>query len=101
MKNYLENIDREALRARAEQLLGYAGGARDCAMRWTDHAIDKAHGFSLLDYTILGVCLTSFGVWIGSCFSKCAKKLQGLILAMFTVSWAYLFWRIFVSDSED
>ena len=28
MKNYLENVDREALRARAEQMLHYADEAR-------------------------------------------------------------------------
>ncbi len=101
MKNYLENIDRELLRERVEQLLNYAGDAKDCAARWTDHAIDKAHGFSLFDYTVLWVCLTSFGMWIGSCFAKCVKKLHGLIFAMFAVSWAYLFWRVFMYDSDD
>ena len=39
MKNYLDSIDREALRSRANQVLGYANDARDCAARWTDHAV--------------------------------------------------------------
>ena len=52
MKNYLENVDREALRARAEQMLHYADEARDTASRWTNHAVEKAHGFSLFDFMI-------------------------------------------------
>ena len=44
MKNYLENVDREALRARAEQMLHYADEARGTASRWTNHAVDKARG---------------------------------------------------------
>ncbi len=100
MKNYLENIDREALRARAEQLLNYAEGAKDYATRWTEHAVDKAHGFSLLDFAMLGVCLTSFGMWIGSCFSKCLKKVQAVLIGLFAASWVYLFWRVFINDED-
>ena len=57
MKNYLENVDREALRARAEQMLHYADEARDTASRWTNHAVEKAHGFSLFDFAIFETCL--------------------------------------------
>ena len=39
MKNYLDSIDREALRSRANQVLGYANDARDCAARWTDRGV--------------------------------------------------------------
>lgn len=42
MKNYLENVDREALRARAEQMLHYADEARGTASRWTNQ-IGRAH----------------------------------------------------------
>ena len=71
MKNYLENVDREALRARAEQMLHYADEARDTASRWTNHAVEKAHGFSLFDFAIFETCLLSLGLWLGACFSKC------------------------------
>ena len=59
MKNYLENIDREALRARAEQMLGYANDARSQASRWTDYAVTKARGFSLFDFAVFEACLLS------------------------------------------
>ena len=62
MKNYLENVDREALRARAEQMLHYADEARDTASRWTNHAVEKAHGFSLFDFAIFETCLLSLGL---------------------------------------
>ena len=68
MKNYLENIDRDALRARAEQMLGYANDARTQASRWTDYAVSKARGFSLFDFAIFEACLLSLGLWLGSCF---------------------------------
>ena len=57
MKNYLENVDREALRARAEQMLHYADEARGTASRWTNHAVDKARGFSILDFAVFETCL--------------------------------------------
>ena len=60
MKNYLENIDREALRARAEQMLRYADDARNQAGRWTDYAVSKAQGFSVFDFAIFKVCLLSW-----------------------------------------
>jgi len=100
MKNYLENIDRESLRAFAEELLDRADDARDHAVRATQHAVDKAHGFSLIDYTVLGICLTSFGAWVGSCLSKYAKKCRALLVGLFAASWAYLFWRVFIHDED-
>ena len=78
MKNYLENVDREALRARAEQMLHYADEARGTASRWTNHAVEKAHGFSLFDFAIFETCLLSLGLWLGTCFSKCFKKYYGM-----------------------
>lgn len=74
MKNYLENVDREALRARAEQMLHYADEARGTASRWTNHAVDKARGFSILDFAVFETCLLSLGLWLGTCFSKCFKS---------------------------
>ena len=62
MKNYLENVDREALRARAEQMLHYADEARGTASRWTNHAVDKARGFSILDFAVFETCLLSLGL---------------------------------------
>ena len=56
MKNYLENIDREALRARAEQMLDCVGDARNQAGRWADYAVTRAHGFSLFDFAVFEAC---------------------------------------------
>ena len=100
MKNYLENIDREALRARAEQMLGYADDARRQASRWTDYAVTKARGFSLFDFAVFEACLLSLGLWLGTCFSKFFKKFRGVLFVAFTASWLYLFWRVFF-DSDD
>ena len=100
MKNYLENIDREALRARAEQMLGYANDARAQASRWTDYAVDKARGFSLFDFAVLEACLLTLGLWLGTCFSKLFKKCRGVLFMLFAASWLYLFWRVFF-DCDD
>ena len=97
MKNYLENIDREALRARAEQMLGYADDARRQAGRWTDYAVTKARGFSLFDFAIFEACLLSLGLWLGSCFSKFFRS---VLFVAFAASWLYLFWRVFF-DCDD
>ena len=119
MKNYLENVDREALRARAEQMLHYADEARDTASRWTNHAVEKAHGFSLFDFAIFETCLLSLGLWLGACFSKCFKntgsmlalftrtcfskcfkKLRTLFFVAFAASWLYMLWRVFFDDED-
>ena len=100
MKNYLENIDREALRARAEQMLGYADDARRQAGRWTDYAVTKARGFSLFDFAIFEACLLSLGLWLGSCFSKFFKRFRSVLFVAFAASWLYLFWRVFF-DCDD
>lgn len=101
MKNYLENIDREALRARAEQMLRYADDARNQAGRWTDYAVSRAQGFSVFDFAIFKVCLLSLGLWLGTCFSRFFKKFRGVLFIAFTASWLYLFWRIFFDCDEE
>ena len=101
MKNYLENIDREALRARAEQMLGYANDARAQASRWTDYAVDKARGFSLFDFAVLEACLLTLGLWLGTCFSKLFKECRGVLFMLFAASWLYLLWRIVFDDETD
>ena len=100
MKNYLDSIDREALRARAEQMLDYASDARDCAARLTDYAVYKAHGFSLFDFAVLSSCLLTFGLWLGSCFAKFFKKFRCALFIAFAASWLYLFWRVFFEGEE-
>jgi len=100
MKNSLCNIDREAIRAHAEQVLGIVNDAKTRAAQWTDYAVDRAHGFSLFDFAVLGTCLTTFGLWLGSCFSKLFKKCWGVLLTLFAVSWLYLFWRVFFDKND-
>lgn len=100
MKNYLENVDREVLRARAEQMLHYADEARDTASRWTNHAVEKAHGFSLFDFAIFETCLLSLGLWLGACFSKCFKKIRTVLFVAFAASWLYMLWRVFFDDED-
>ena len=73
MKNYLDSIDREALRSRANQVLGYA------TMRATVRPLDgprgvKARGFSMFDFAVFKICMLSFGLWLGACFAKFFKK---------------------------
>ena len=101
MKNYLDSIDRDALRARAEQMLRYADDARDCAGRWTNHAVDKARGFSVFDFAVLETCLLSLGLWLGACFSKFFKKFRTVLFVAFAATWLYLLWRVFFDADED
>ena len=101
MKNYLENVDREALRARAEQMLHYrrrgaaAPRAAGPIMPWTRRAASR-FWISLMFET----CLLSLGLWLGTCFSKCFKKLRTLFFVAFAASWLYMLWRIFFDEEE-
>jgi|GEM_PF-392819 len=101
MKNYFNNADQENIRFRAEQILNSANNARLQALRWGDYALNKARGFSFFDYCVLGACLTSFGVFVGGLFSNFFKKLRGVLLTLFAVSWIYLFWRVFIDGNDE
>ena len=85
MKNYLDSIDRDALRSRAEQML----------------QTEKIRGFSLIEFFIYETCLLSFGLWLGTCFSKFFKKFRAIIFAAFAATWLYLLWRVFFDEDED
>lgn len=65
-----------------------------------NHAVEKAHGFSLFDFAIFETCLLSLGLWLGTCFSKCFKKLRTLFFVAFAASWLYMLWRIFFDEEE-
>ena len=51
MKNYLDSIDRDALRSRAEQMLHTAGNACDQAGRFMNTTTEKIRGFSLIEFS--------------------------------------------------
>ena len=91
MKNYLDSIDRDALRSRAEQMLHTAGNT----------TTEKIRGFSLIEFFIYETCLLSFGLWLGTCFSKFFKKFRAIIFAAFAATWLYLLWRVFFDEDED
>ena len=54
MKNYLDSIDRAALRSRAEQMLHTAGDACDQAGRFMNTTTEKIRGFSLIEFFVCG-----------------------------------------------
>ena len=74
MKNYLDSIDRAALRSRAEQMLHTAGDACDQAGRFVNTTTEKIRGFSLIEF---------------------------FIFAAFAATWLYLLWRVFFDEDED
>lgn len=101
MKNYLDSIDRDALRSRAERMLHTAGDACDQAGRFMNTTTEKIRGFSLIEFFIYETCLLSFGLWLGTCFSKFFKKFRAIIFAAFAATWLYLLWRVFFDENED
>lgn len=61
----------------------------------------RAKTFEIEDFAALKVCLFSFGLLLGSSFSKFFKRLSPLIKAMFVLSYVFLIWRIFFQAQED
>ncbi len=57
--------------------------------------------FSLIEFFIYETCLLSFGLWLGTCFSKFFKKFRAIIFAAFAATWLYLLWRVFFDEDED
>lgn len=98
--NYIDQIDRDALRAQADQMLNYANEARVQAKKWGNYAVDRARGFAWLDFIVLKLCMMSLGLWIGSKLSGWFKKLHFVLFATFLASWAYLFWRVFLKNDD-
>ena len=78
MKNYLDSIDRDALRSRAEQMLHTAGNACDQAGRFMNTTTEKIRGFSLIEFFIYETCLLSFGLWLGTSRSSARSSSQRL-----------------------
>lgn len=101
MKNYLDSIDREELRNRANQVLGYANDARGQAGYWMDYTVKKIRAFSLIEFFIYETCLVTFGMWLGSCFSDFFKKFRKVIFVAFAATWVYLVWRVFFDDEDE
>ena len=62
---------------------------------------EKIRGFSLIEFFIYETCLLSFGLWLGTCFSKFFKKFRAIIFAAFAATWLYLLWRVFFDEDED
>lgn len=97
MKQYL-NLDRENLKQKADQMLGYANDAKAYAQKIGNYSVARTRKFSLMELTLFKVCLVSLGLWVGATFSKVFKKMRGLLMIAFAASWLYLFWRIFVDE---
>lgn len=100
MKNYFENVDRQVIREKANQMLDYANDAKGYASRWSNFALGRAREFSLFDFAVFKLCLLSLGIWLGACFSKFFKKFRGVLFVLFAASWIYLAWQIFFDEEE-
>lgn len=90
---YVKSIDRD-------DLAEYASCAKKRAGALIDYSAERARGFSILDFAVLKLCLVTFGVWLGSQFSKLFGKFRHVIFATFILSWVYLIWRIFLRDED-
>lgn len=98
MKQYLSYLERENLKQKADQMLGYANNAKAYAQRIGSYTVERTRKFSLMELTLFKVCLVSLGLWVGATFSNVFKKLRGFLLVAFAASWVYLFWRVFVDE---
>lgn len=101
MKNYLDSIDRVPRAAVPSRCCTTAGDACDQAGRFMNTTTEKIRGFSLIEFFIYETCLLSFGLWLGTCFSKFFKKFRAIIFAAFAATWLYLLWRVFFDEDED
>lgn len=61
----------------------------------------RAETFEVEDFAALKICLVSFGLLLGSTFSKFFKRLSPLIKVVFVLSYVFLIWRIFFQPQED
>ncbi|MGN1007706.1 MAG: hypothetical protein ACI4PV_02075 [Butyricicoccus sp.] len=103
VRTYLDpsRIDREAIAAQAAAMKTYAGELAARADDLLNYSMEKARGFSILDFAVLKLCVFSFGVWLGAQFSKFFKRFRVFIFLGFVASYIYLIWRLFLRDAED
>lgn len=91
-------IDRNALAAQAAALRTQAGELLAHANHFAAYSMEKARGFSMLDFAFLKVCLLSVGIWMGSQFSRFFRRFRIVVFLGFVVSYIYLIWRLFLRD---
>ena len=52
-------------------------------------------------FFIYETCLLSFGLWLGTCYSKFFKKFRAIIFPRLPAVGCYLLWRVFFDEDED
>ena len=103
MKNYLDSIDRDALRSRAEQMLHTAGNACDQAGRFMIRR-DRKDPRSFLAHRVLhlrdlpAVVRSVAGHLLSLNSSRSSARSS---VAAFAATWLYLLWRVFFDEDED
>lgn len=102
-RTYLDpsRIDRNAIAAQAAAIKSYAGELAARADDLLSGSMEKARGFSMLDFAVFKVCLLSLGIWLGAQFSRFFKRFRVFVLLSFVASCIYLIWRLFLCDADD
>lgn len=102
-RTYLDpsRIDRDAIAAQAATMKAYSGELAARADDLLNYSMEKARSFSILDFAVFKICLLSFGIWLGSQFSKFFKRFRVFVFLGFVASYIYLIWRLFLRDAED
>ena len=61
---------------------------------------ERTKGFSLLDWFVFKVSVASFGVLLGTSFSKCLKRIFPVIFLTSFISCGYIIWKLLLSYDE-
>lgn len=103
MKQYLSQalrVDPEILRAYSQTAKTYAGAASSRASDFVQYLVERARGFSVLDFAMFKVCLLSLGLWLGAQFAGLFKRVRVFVFLGFIASYIYLIWRIFLRNDQ-
>lgn len=83
-----------------EDFCAHAQCAKEKASVLVAYLMEKARGFNVFDFAMLKICLLSFGLWIGSKFSKFFSRFKGILFLGFIFSYVFLIWRIFFREDD-
>lgn len=83
-----------------DELLAQVDYAKKKASVFLEFAMKKAHGFSVLDFAMLKICLISLGLWLGARFSGFFRRFKGVLFLGFILSYVFLIWRIFFLEDD-
>ncbi len=65
----------------------------------TDYAMEKVKNFTVVDFAVMKICLSTTGMLLGIAFSKTLKKIAPLLAIISVATYVYLVFKMFIEEN--